>query len=211
MLNMLKNYRGFKMKSISKSAMYIAKLDEFDDVWEVFKKNRKYLGHVLKAKIRSRLENQNVIFEDGVVITFHISKVNSKLGRDTDVKIKTGDCILHQIGSLDKGCGNGSKILKRFFNHVNTDVYLSVLEENESAIKFYEKNGMIKVGYINWSGGKMKGLVYKFSMENKCSDTSSDTNINKSSIPKSTIIHNTLSSNGIIQILGLSHKVNILR
>ena len=57
------------------------------------------------------------------------------------------------------------KILKRFFNHIDTDVYLSVREENESAIRFYEKVGMERVGYINWSGGKIKGCVYKFSSE----------------------------------------------
>lgn len=141
--------------------MNIAQPEDFENVWEVFKKNRKYLGHVMKAKIKSRLDKQNVIFEDGVVITFHISKINSKLGRDTDMDIKNGDCILHQIGSLNKSCGNGSKVLKRFFDFINTNVYLSVLEENDSAIRFYEKVGMSRVGYINWSGGKTKGLVYK--------------------------------------------------
>ena len=153
------------MKSIKKT-MYIAQLEDFEIVWDVFKKNRKYLGHVMSAKVKSRLEKQNVVFEDGVVITFHISKVNSKIGRDTDVDIKKGDCILHQIGSLEKGSGNGTKVLKRFFDHIDANVYLSVLEENESAIRFYDKVGMEVVGSINWSGGKLKGLVYKFSIEN---------------------------------------------
>ena len=152
------------MNSKNKLIMNIAKPDDFENVWEVFKKNRNYLGHIMKAKIKSRLEEKTVVFEDGVVITFHISKVKAKLGRDTNVDIKRGDCVLHQIGSLNKGYGNGTKVLKRFLNYVNTNVYLSVLEDNENAIRFYEKAGMFKIGYINWSGGKMKGLVYKFNM-----------------------------------------------
>lgn len=152
------------MNSTNKT-IYIAQPEDFKEVWKVFKQNRKFLGHVRDTKINSLLEKQNVVFEDGVAITFHISKVNSKIGRDTDVDIKKGDCILHHICSLNTGGGHGSKVLKRFFNHIDTDVYLSVREENESAIRFYEKVGMERVGYINWSGGKIKGCVYKFSSE----------------------------------------------
>ena len=66
------------MNSKNKLIMNIAKPDDFENVWEVFKKNRNYLGHIMKAKIKSRLEEKNVVFEDGVVITFHISKVKAK-------------------------------------------------------------------------------------------------------------------------------------
>ena len=39
------------MNSKNKLIMNIAKPDDFENVWEVFKKNRNYLGHIMKAKI----------------------------------------------------------------------------------------------------------------------------------------------------------------
>lgn len=135
-------------------------MDDFEQVWEIFKKNRNWLGHVRKDKIKKRIENRQVIFEDNVVITFHISKKNVKFSRDTNVRISKGDCVLHQIGSLEKGKGNGTRVLKRFFDHIGTDVYLGVGDENLTANRFYEKIGMTKVGYVNWSEGRMKGTVY---------------------------------------------------
>ena len=143
--------------------MNIVTLDDFDSVWDVFKKNKKYLGHVMSIKVKDRIEKGNVIFQDGVVITFHISKVSTKFGKDCDVSITKGDCILHQIASDEHSKGNGSKVLQEFFNFVDTNVYLGVLDDNDVANNFYVKNGMKKVGYINWSKGKLKGSVFKYS------------------------------------------------
>ena len=56
--------------------------------------------------------------------------------------------------------GNAEKVIKEYFDYVNTNVYLTVRDENIPANKFYKKVGMKKVGYINWSNGTMKGTVW---------------------------------------------------
>ena len=57
---------------------------------------------------------------------------------------------------------NAKKVIEEYFDHVNQNVYLTVRSENIVANRFYEKVGMTKVGYINWSKGKMKGNVWKW-------------------------------------------------
>ena len=52
------------------------------------------------------------------------------------------------------------KVINEYFDYVNTNVYLTVRDENIPANKFYKKVGMKKVGYINWSNGNMKGTVW---------------------------------------------------
>ena len=56
--------------------------------------------------------------------------------------------------------GNAEKVIKKYFDYVDTNVYLTVRNENIPANKFYEKVGMEKAGFINWSNGNMKGTVW---------------------------------------------------
>ena len=91
-----------------------------------------------------------------------IYKVDKKIG---NVQVRKGDCILHQIGAKNRD-GSAGRILNKFFEFVGTDVYLTVRSDNILANKFYEKVGMEEVGFINWSGGKMPGKVWKWKHEN---------------------------------------------
>ena len=52
--------------------------------------------------------------------------------------------------------------LQCFFDYINTLVWLSVRRDNTVAKKFYEKNGMVKVGEIDWADGKLPGDVYLY-------------------------------------------------
>ena len=101
-----------------------------------------------------------VILQDGVVITQQQYKRNGKIGKDSDVDVKKGDYIIHQIINSNPSNGNAKKVIEEYFDHVNQNVYLTVRSENIVANRFYEKVGMTKVGYINWSKGKMKGNVW---------------------------------------------------
>ena len=67
---------------------------------------------------------------------------------------------IHQIINSNPSNGNAKKVIEEYFDHVNQNVYLTVRSENIVANRFYEKVGMTKVGYINWSKGKMKGNVW---------------------------------------------------
>ena len=140
--------------------MRYATIDDFDEVWKIFKDNKKWFPHVRTFHVRNRLNWGQVILQDGVLITEQEYKRSGKIGRDTDVETKKGDRIIHQIINSQPNNGNARKVIEEYFKYVNTDVYLTVREENVPANKFYKKIGMEKVGYINWSKGKMLGNVW---------------------------------------------------
>ena len=139
-----------------------ATIEDFDEVWKVFQDNKEWFPHVWNTKVKKRLINNELIFQDGVVITYSKSKRNGKIGRDTDVSITKGDYIIHQIINSKQGNGNAEKVIKEYFDHVNQNVYLTVRSENITANKFYEKVGMSMVGNISWSRGTMSGNVWKY-------------------------------------------------
>ena len=140
--------------------MRYATIDDFDEVWKIFKDNKKWFPHVRTFHVRNRLSWGQVILQDGVLITEQEYKRSGKIGRDTDVETKKGDRIIHQIINSQPNNGNARKVIEEYFKYVDTDVYLTVREENVPANKFYKKIGMEKVGYINWSKGKMLGNVW---------------------------------------------------
>jgi len=139
-----------------------ATIEDFDEVWKVFQDNKEWFPHVWNTKVKKRLINNELIFQDGVVITYSKSKRNGKIGRDTDVSITKGDYIIHQIINSKQGNGNAEKVIKEYFDHVNQNVYLTVRSENITANKFYEKVGMSMVGNISWSKGTMSGNVWRY-------------------------------------------------
>ena len=142
--------------------MRYATINDFDEVWKIFKDNKKWFPHVRTFHVRNRLNWKQVILQDGVLITEQEYKRSGKIGRDTNVETKKGDRIIHQIINSKPNNGNARKVIEEYFKYVDTDVYLTVREENVPANKFYKKIGMEKVGYINWSKGKMKGNVWKW-------------------------------------------------
>jgi len=139
-----------------------ATIDDFDMVWKVFQDNKEWFPHVWNTKVKKRLINNELIFQDGVVITYSKSRRNGKIGRDTDVSITKGDYVIHQIINSNPRNGNAEKVIREYFDHVSQDVYLTVRSENIAANKFYEKVGMNMVGNISWSKGKMLGNVWKY-------------------------------------------------
>ena len=140
--------------------MRYATIDDFDEVWKIFKDNKKWFPHVRTFHVKNRLNWGQVILQDGILITEQEYKRSGKIGRDTNVETKKGDRIIHQIINSKPNNGNAKKVIEEYFKYVDTDVYLTVREENVPANKFYKKIGMEKVGYINWSKGKMLGNVW---------------------------------------------------
>ena len=140
--------------------MNYATINDFDEVWNIFQENKKWFPHVRTSHVKNRLNWGQVILQDGVVITQQEYKKNGKIGKDSDVSVKKGDYIIHQIINSNPKNGNAKKVIEEYFDHVNQNVYLTVRSENIPANKFYEKVGMTNVGYINWSKGKMPGNVW---------------------------------------------------
>ena len=140
--------------------MLFAGEKDFDSIKSVLYKHKKWFPHVRTSHVRNRLSWGQVILQDGVVITQQQYKRNGKIGKDSDVDVKKGDYIIHQIINSNPSNGNAKKVIEEYFDHVNQNVYLTVRSENIVANRFYEKVGMTRVGYINWSKGKMKGNVW---------------------------------------------------
>tara|TARA_B100001564_G_scaffold10492_1_gene8667 strand:+ start:712 stop:1194 length:483 start_codon:yes stop_codon:yes gene_type:complete len=141
--------------------MNYATIDDFDKVWKIFQDNKEWFPHVRTSHVKNRLEWGQVILEDGVLITQQIYQQTRKVGKDSNVKVTGGSHLIHQIINSDKNNGKAKKVIQKYFDHVGTDVYLTVREENIPANRFYAKVGMENVGYINWSKGTMKGIVWK--------------------------------------------------
>ena len=141
--------------------MNYATIDDFDEVWQIFKDNKEWFPHVRSFHIRNRLNWGQVIWQDNVVITQQKYKRTGKIGRDSTVVTQKGDYIIHQIIAKNKGDGSALRVINEYFDHVDSDVYLTVRADNIPANKFYDKVGMVNVGDIFWSKGTMKGNVWK--------------------------------------------------
>ena len=148
-----------------------AKDTDFEEIKSIFKQHREWFGFVRSDYIERTIinngekfnfpvsfdnkhqSNNYLIFEDDVIITYAINKVKHKLGKLPNVcNVKTykGDVILHQICAKNRN-GSASKVLQKFFKE-HRRVFLTVRSDNETAKKFYKKNGMRLVGHTTFSG-----------------------------------------------------------
>ena len=140
--------------------MNYATIDNFDEVWKIFQDNKEWFPHVRSFHIKNRLNWGQIILDDGVLITQQMYQQTRKIGQDTNVKVQAGSYLIHQIINSDKSNGKAKTVIQRYFDHVETDVYLTVRKENIVANRFYKKVGMKDIGTINWSKGAMKGIVW---------------------------------------------------
>ena len=144
--------------------MKFAVKDDFLEITQLFQKYAKLFPHIRMGYINSRIEKNECIFSNGVVIIFQIHQSQIKIGKIT--KTQKSDCHLNQIFS-DVHDGSASRILKQFFNyisllpHASGVIYLNVRSDNDRAKKFYERNGMELIDKTSWSDGKIEGDVYQ--------------------------------------------------
>ena len=140
--------------------MNIATLNDFDVIKSTFTPHQKtYFPHIRTDYIERKIKSGNVIYENGVVIIFGVYKRKQKIGNQQAEK---GDAHIGQIVVQQQGNGNATKILKKFFDEMNTKVWLTVRSENTRARAFYEKNGMKNVGDTSWSNGTIPGTIYLY-------------------------------------------------
>ena len=137
--------------------MLFASEKDFDSIKSVFYKHKKWFPHVRTDYMKRMIAKKQMIFEDGIIITFHHTKRRQSIG---DVQVRKGDTVLHQIANAEPGSGNAKVILQNFFEWCPRDVFLSVRSDNEKACKFYEQIGMSLVGETSWARGTLPGKVY---------------------------------------------------
>ena len=136
-----------------------AKDSDFDTVWNIFKNNKKYFPHIRTDYLKRNIARGQVVLDQDVIIVYNIYKRKQRL--NDDILAQPGDCILHQIVAKNRN-GSAKEVLNRFFKYINTRVFLSVRSENDIAKKFYEKNGMLKIGNTSWAKGTMPGDIYLY-------------------------------------------------
>jgi len=137
--------------------MILAVPSDFEKVKSIFYSHKKWFPHVRTDYMMRMINKQQLILEDGILITFHHAKRRQKIG---DVQIEKGDTVLHQIASDSPGSGNAQSILNNFFEYCSKDVFLSVRADNLTANKFYVKMNMNLIGTTSWSKGTIPGNVY---------------------------------------------------
>jgi len=109
--------------------MIHAKDSDFGKVKRLFYQHREWFGHIGTGSIRTAILNNSIkfnfkssferkwnssallIYEEDVLITYNIYKVNRKL---SNYDIKKGDCVLYQIGAKNRN-GSAARILNKFF------------------------------------------------------------------------------------------------
>jgi len=137
--------------------MILATPSDFEKVKSIFYSHKKWFPHVRTDYMMRMINKQQLVLEDGILITFHHAKRRQKIG---DVQVEKGDTVLHQIASDSPGSGNAQSILNNFFEYCPKDVFLSVRADNLTANKFYVKMNMNLIGTTSWSKGTIPGNVY---------------------------------------------------
>jgi len=135
---------------------------DLQEIYGCFQKRKDVFPHVRQDKLRRMIEAGQVIWQDGVVITYQQYKKRTRVG---EIDIPRGSIMLHQILNINQFSGAGGRVFDQFVREIvqpsGGNVYLSVREENSVACAFYERHGMKVVGSVAWTGGTLPGLVYR--------------------------------------------------
>ena len=161
-----------------------AKMKDFDTIWSEFKKNRDVFPHIRTDYLKRQIKNNNVIYQDGVILIVGQYKRKGTLG---NVQYFKDDVIIHQILNTQKGSGKAKKVINEYFAAYQEDVdkrwgkkyptntftdyglvvgkiILSVRSANSRARRFYKKMGMSVIGNISWSKGTIGGKIYGYNV-----------------------------------------------
>lgn len=137
-----------------------ANIEDYDTIYNMFKLYRKdHFPHIRKDYIEGSLKKKRVILEDDVVIVYLKYQKRQRIG---NCIVDKGDIAIKQILTSKKGSGNASKVLNRFLDTFQTNVWLCVREDNKRAIRFYEKNGFTQIGQVTWTerNRDLEGAIY---------------------------------------------------
>lgn len=129
--------------------------------------------HMYKQGFRlvNRIKKGNLILQDGVVITFHQYSGSTPVTRNSRVKSKPKDFMIHQIASDRTIKGATKKVLDEFVEYCKSqgapEIILTVRAFNENARKFYERYGFDYVEDTHWTSKKtgiIPGVIYRLQL-----------------------------------------------
>jgi hypothetical protein len=138
------------------------KLSKIKKIVKIFKQYPKIFPRgyfrFLEGNLREKFQNKEIIFKNGVVLTWKKYKVNP--GKYTKYNFQKGDIKINQLVNKKQGNGKAKKIFLKFLKkHANVNLILDVQTNNKRAIKFYKKNGFRKVGTTKF--GDLPGIIMK--------------------------------------------------
>ena len=139
-----------------------ASLRDLRAIYRHFQAHRDVFPHIRQDALKRRIEAQQCIWQDGVVITYQQYRKRTAVGT---VQVPAGAIMLHQILNSGQFNGAGRKVFRQFVAEIvkpsGGDLYLSVRQENSVACRFYERQGMEVAGNVAWKNGTIPGVVYR--------------------------------------------------
>ncbi len=133
--------------------MNYAKLADLKEIYGHFQKRKDVFPHVRQDKLGRMIEEGQVVWQDGVAVTYQKYKKRTRVG---EIDIPAGSIMLHQILNSRQFSGAGGRVFEQFVKEIvkpsGGDRYLSVRKENAAACAFYARHGMKVAGKVAWSG-----------------------------------------------------------
>lgn len=142
-----------------------ATLDDFQEVYSIFKQYPSIFPHIRTDYIRRQLEKKTVLLQDGVLINFTQYSRKQKVG---NIIVQKGVYVIHQIANSKQGNGSAKDLLDTFVQYTQSPIILTVRKDNEKARAFYERYGFVEIGNIEWAKrtNPIPGIVYGYSTDN---------------------------------------------
>lgn len=133
--------------------------DNLAIIVSLFRLYSKIFTHIRKEYLKESLIKGRCIYEDNVLIIYTTYKRDNRIGNYT---AKRGSVTINQIVNKVPGNGSAVAVMQRFISFINTDICLSVRQDNERAIAFYKKMKFIECGKTFWKEGSIPGLVFLY-------------------------------------------------
>ena len=133
----------------------IATLKDYDDVISAFHLYRNVFPHLSPTDIKKSIQNKELIWKYGVAIQFKYYKQKRKKGTFTT---KVGN--IHLIKMCKVNGGMPDTVFNEWLDLLNRGrIVLSVRQDNQPALKFYERHNFYIQSEISWGKDKIKGYV----------------------------------------------------
>ena len=133
----------------------IATLRDYDDVISAFRLYRNVFPHLTPTDIKKSIQNKELIWKYGVAIQFKNYKQKRKKGTFTT---KVGDINLMKMCKVNGGMPD--TVFNEWLDLLKRGrIVLSVRQNNQPALKFYERHNFNIQSEISWGKGKIKGWI----------------------------------------------------